>query len=262
MPRCLPKLTSFFDRFLIDFCSRLGPPEPPKSMKIHWFYKHFLICGFFKLSSIFDTILVPTCLHFPSQNPPKSHQKSILKGIDFLIDFCIDFLWIFGRFGLHLGTQVGAMLATFSPQDGPQNASERSRHPTCARTSILEPPGLDFGAPRPRFWSPRALIFDGFLIDFRWIFHNILVIFCPSIFTFSVQLSSSHAKMYIYIYICENMRATLSDFVGVKHFFAYLKLDFISLSTYFRFTLNYQDASAVAETRLRRALDIYIYIYI
>ena len=28
MPRCLPLLTSFFDRFLIDFCSQLGPPEP------------------------------------------------------------------------------------------------------------------------------------------------------------------------------------------------------------------------------------------
>ena len=117
--------------------------------------------------------------------------------------------------------------------------------------------------------------------------------------------------MYIYIY--ENMRATLSDFVGVKHlltdlvvfriwrgfvqivlldlesmfdgFWIYVsiiswmdfwswtasqassrrqhhKLDVLFLSKYFRFTFNYQDASAVAETRLRRALDIYIYIYI
>ena len=31
MPRCLPMLNSFFDRFLIDFCSQLGPPEPKKS---------------------------------------------------------------------------------------------------------------------------------------------------------------------------------------------------------------------------------------
>ena len=31
MPRCLPILNSFFDRFLIDFCSQLGPPEPKKS---------------------------------------------------------------------------------------------------------------------------------------------------------------------------------------------------------------------------------------
>ena len=30
MPRCLPMLTSFFDRFLIDFYSQLGPPEPSK----------------------------------------------------------------------------------------------------------------------------------------------------------------------------------------------------------------------------------------
>ena len=31
MPSCLPILTSFFDRFLIDFGSQLGPPEPKKS---------------------------------------------------------------------------------------------------------------------------------------------------------------------------------------------------------------------------------------
>ena len=31
MPRCLPMLNSFFDRFLIDFCFQLGPPEPKKS---------------------------------------------------------------------------------------------------------------------------------------------------------------------------------------------------------------------------------------
>ena len=28
MPRCLPMLTSFFDRFLMGFCSQLRPPEP------------------------------------------------------------------------------------------------------------------------------------------------------------------------------------------------------------------------------------------
>ena len=31
MPRCLPILASFFDRFLIGFCSQLRPPEPQKS---------------------------------------------------------------------------------------------------------------------------------------------------------------------------------------------------------------------------------------
>ena len=31
MPRCLPMLTSFFDRFGIDFYCQLAPPEPQKS---------------------------------------------------------------------------------------------------------------------------------------------------------------------------------------------------------------------------------------
>ena len=31
MPRCIPSWTSFFDRFFIDCCSQLGPPDPEKS---------------------------------------------------------------------------------------------------------------------------------------------------------------------------------------------------------------------------------------
>ena len=42
------------------------------------------------------------------------------------MDFCIDFLMIFPRLGLHLGTQVRPMLATFSPQDGSQDVSKFS----------------------------------------------------------------------------------------------------------------------------------------
>ena len=33
MPRCLPKMSSFFDRFLVDFWCQLRPPDPSKS----WF---------------------------------------------------------------------------------------------------------------------------------------------------------------------------------------------------------------------------------
>ena len=33
MPRCLPKLISFFTIVLFDFASQLGSPNPPKSMK-------------------------------------------------------------------------------------------------------------------------------------------------------------------------------------------------------------------------------------
>ena len=90
MPRCLPMLNSFFDRFLIDFCSQLGPPEPKKSsprcrestifQKIAFHKWHrFLIDSGANLASFFF------------QNPFKSLQKSIPRCINFLIGFGIDF---------------------------------------------------------------------------------------------------------------------------------------------------------------------------
>ena len=110
-------MTSFFHRFLFDFCSELGLPKLQKSLKCRLFYSSFLFFTLFKIRSILNPILVPTWLHFPSQNPLKSFQKSILKGIDFLIDFCIDFLSIrppswdpsWGHVG-HIFAQNGAVL--------------------------------------------------------------------------------------------------------------------------------------------------------
>ena len=62
---------------------------------------------------------------------------------------------IFGRFGLHLGAQVGAMLATFCHKTATKsrpNAQDTQdalqTPPGSLRTSILAPLGLDFGAPR------------------------------------------------------------------------------------------------------------------
>ena len=60
---------------------------------------------------IFGSILVPTWLHFGSQNPPKSSQKSIPRGINFLIDFYIDFLSIFARFWRPTWGHVGHIFA-------------------------------------------------------------------------------------------------------------------------------------------------------
>ena len=91
MPRYLPMLTSFFDRFLIDFYSQLRPPEPTKSLKSLQFYSIFLFSSHFKIRSILGTLRVPSWLHFPSKNLQKFVQNSILKGIMFLIVFCIDF---------------------------------------------------------------------------------------------------------------------------------------------------------------------------
>ena len=65
--------TSNFDRFLLQ----LGAPEPPKSLKLYWFYKHFLLWAIFKIRSTFESILVPTCLHFPFKNPQINHQISV-----------------------------------------------------------------------------------------------------------------------------------------------------------------------------------------
>ena len=79
MPRCLPMLTSFFDRFLIDFYSQLRPPEPTKSLKSLQFYNIFLFSSHFKIRSILGTLRVPSWLHFPpqlaSKNPPKSTKN-------------------------------------------------------------------------------------------------------------------------------------------------------------------------------------------
>ena len=41
-PRCLRMLTCFFDRFLIDFCSQLRPPDPSKSYFSLWKNDFFL----------------------------------------------------------------------------------------------------------------------------------------------------------------------------------------------------------------------------
>ena len=102
-------LNSFFDRFLIDVCSQLGPPEP-----LYWFYKHVWLCGIFNIRSNFKLILVPTWLHFGSQKTSKSCEKSIPR----YIKKTTDFPSIFQTSWLHLGSQVGIMLATFSAQQG------------------------------------------------------------------------------------------------------------------------------------------------
>ena len=111
MPRDNPSWTSYFDRFWIDFGSQLVTPEPTKSLKFYWFYRHFLLCGIFKIRSSFDSILVPTCFHFSSQNRPKSLPESISKAIDVSIDFRIDFCTVLATTWNPLGPQDGIILA-------------------------------------------------------------------------------------------------------------------------------------------------------
>ena len=106
MPRCLPILTSFFDRFLIDFCSQLRPPEPSKSL---FFPKE--IPGFFKKSAFevgidfwchFGANLVPTWLPKSFKIYEKSRPRCLRMLTCFFDQFLIDFAPNFDPPNLHV----------------------------------------------------------------------------------------------------------------------------------------------------------------
>ena len=126
-----------------------------------------------KLTSISETILMPTCLNFPSQNPSKSHQKSILKSIDFCIDLLSSFYRLLKGLPPILGPTLDPCWLFFRHETAPktrpraQDTENAPRTPLGGlQTSILVPPDLDFGAPRHRF-------FKDFSIDFPSIFQLI-----------------------------------------------------------------------------------------
>jgi len=70
-------LSSFFDRFWIDFYSQLRLPEPSKSLFFLRKNKVFSKKNFSKLASIFDAILVPTWLNIGAKLASKVRMKSI-----------------------------------------------------------------------------------------------------------------------------------------------------------------------------------------
>ena len=110
MPRCLPILTPFFDRFFIDFYLQLRSPEPSKSLFFLRKNKVFSKNRYSKLASIFDRFL---CQH-ASILPPKIHQNPSKNRFQDASFFRSIFASIFLRFCFDLGGQLGAMLATFS----------------------------------------------------------------------------------------------------------------------------------------------------
>ena len=71
MPRCLPILTPFFDRFFIDFYLQLRSPEPSKSSFFLQEKLRFFLNRSSKLASIFDRFWCQHAFIFP----PKVHQK-------------------------------------------------------------------------------------------------------------------------------------------------------------------------------------------
>ena len=114
MPRCIPSWMPFSDRFLIDFCSQLGPPDPEKSSPR------------FSQSTILEKspfqVNINFWFHFGANLPLFWHQKSnkFRPNIDPKTHQKNDRVWdrFFWPSWLHLGSQVGARLAPFSPKVG------------------------------------------------------------------------------------------------------------------------------------------------
>ena len=95
MPRCLPMLTSFFDRFLIDFGSQLGPPNLEKSsprcrestifQKIAFRNRHRFLIDF---GANMAPFWFPKSSKILPKIDPKMHQIFDRFWHRFFIDFC------------------------------------------------------------------------------------------------------------------------------------------------------------------------------
>ena len=179
MPRCLPILIPFLDRFFIDFYSQVRHPESRKSSPR---------C---RESTIFQKIafrswhgfLFDFRANMPPFSLPKSSkiaQKPILNGIVFLIDFYIDFKT----------AQEGSKTAQDAPrrrskrQDGPKRPPRRPQdgpkrpQKFASQSSFFDlgrqgPPRAPRDPSKTDFWS----IFGRFLVDFWLIFGRFLIHF-------------------------------------------------------------------------------------
>ena len=123
MLRCIVFWTSFFDRFLFDFCSQLGLIGSQKAWrKIRFFWKiavrsshRFWIPFWLQLCFI-----LASKIH---QNLSKNRFQEALKSWSILRS-------IFKWFWLRFGGQVGAMLATFLGQRPPKRFPRSHQTPT------------------------------------------------------------------------------------------------------------------------------------
>ena len=139
MPRCLPILTPFLDRFFIDFYSQVRHPESRKSsprcrestifQKIAFRSWH----GF-----LFDFRANMPPFSFPKSS--KIAQKPILNGTVFLIDFYIDFK---------------------TAQEGPKTAQHAPRRRSKRQDGPKRPPRRPQDGPmRPQKFAFQTRLFD------------------------------------------------------------------------------------------------------
>ena len=181
MPRCLPMLTSFFDRFWMGFCSQLRPPEPhgssPRCSESTIFQK-IAFRNWHRFLIDFGANLAPFCL-------PKSTK--ILSKIDpkmqqffdrFLHRFFIDFwsilepnlgpCWPLFRLKRGAAVRVRPLFCcvTFFESIFFRNVDPFWLHVApfwCQVGSILAPCCCHFGAKLAVSWAtwPHELALDG-----------------------------------------------------------------------------------------------------
>ena len=156
MPRAIPILRLFFDRFSIDFCSMSSKPH--FLIKIYGFYNIFLLFSLFKIWSIYGCIFYATWLVFWFQ---KINEKT--KNTDSKRHRKIVRLW--DRFFIDFRCVLEAKLDLCWP---PFSAFERTRSLQDASKTVQDgsPDALD--CPRWLQTCPRAyqtLIFGRFVVD-------------------------------------------------------------------------------------------------
>ena len=158
MPRCLPILTPFFDRFFIDFYLQLRSPEPSNSLFFLRKNKVFSKNRSSKLGSIFDRFW---CQH-GSTFLPKIHQNPSKNQSQDASFFRSIFAWIFLRFWLDFGGQLGAMLANFSLKTRRRGTSRGWFMLGLSSFSVFGASWPPLGALWARFGRVRASILEVF----------------------------------------------------------------------------------------------------
>ena len=121
MPRCLPMLTSFFNRFLIDVYSQLRPPESQKSSprcSESTIFQKIAFRNWHGFLIDFGANLAPFCFPKSTKNAPKTNPKTHQNFDRFL-----------RRFFLVLGSVLGAKNFPDFPGHRPQGDPETNEPP-------------------------------------------------------------------------------------------------------------------------------------
>ena len=164
MPRRLPMLTSFFDRFLMGFCSQLRPPEPHGSSprcSESTIYQKFVFRNSYRFFIDFGTNMLSFSLRKSTKIDLKIDRERHQFFYRFLHRFVIDFgsileahlapcwqlfrsKWVYAVVSSPLFAWVDVLIRVFSRPDPPL-----AKNVAC-RLSISNGFRLDFGM----FWAP------------------------------------------------------------------------------------------------------------